>query len=93
MGGGAGVSSGVSAQMTRARSCCRSGVRPWIAGTHSDQRRMKGTKVAGQLASESVRRGEDFPALPVRGRGTEGGLVVQRSAAKKRHSAGPGPRW
>ena len=45
---------------------------------------MKDTKVAGQFVRESVRRGPDFsvPLPPTRGRGTEGGLVVQRSAAK-----------
>lgn len=78
--------------MTHATSC-RSGARLWIAGTHSDQSRMKGTKVGGQLVSESDWCGADFSAPPPRGRGTEGGLVMQRNAANKRHSAGPGPRW
>ena len=59
-----------------------------MAGTHSDQRRMKGVNVGGQLERESSCRGvlvvfEEPVELPVvRGRGTEGGLVVQRRAAK-----------
>ena len=60
-----------------------------MEGTHSDQRRMKGTNVRGQLERESSCRGVPvlFFEVPlelsmVRGRGTEGGLVVQRRAAK-----------
>ena len=30
-----------------------------------------------------------FEAFLARGKGTEGGFVVERRAAKKRHSAGP----
>ena len=59
-----------------------------MAGTHSDQRRMKGVNVGGQLERESSCRGvlvvfeAPMELSLVRGRGTEGGLVVQRRAAK-----------
>jgi hypothetical protein len=72
--------------MMRARSCWRSGSRLWIAGTHSAQRRRKGVNTVGQLERERLCRGADFSR---RGRGTEGGEVVLRSAAKYRHNAGP----
>ena len=35
-------------------------------------------------------RWADLTASPTRGRAVEGGLVVQRCAAKQRHSASPG---
>ena len=57
-----------------------------MSGTAEDQMWRKETKGRGQLASERSSWGAD---LLMRGRGTEGGRVVQRSAAKYRHSAGP----
>jgi len=75
--------------MMRARSCWCSGARFWIVGTQEDQSLRKGMKTTGQLSSErwfvSCRREDpDFSLRlpPPRGRGTEGGLAVERSAAK-----------
>lgn len=47
----------------------------------------KGRKGTGQLERERSVGGERD--LVRRGSGTEGGFVVERSAAKYRHSAGP----
>ena len=65
-----------------------------MAGTHSDQRRMKGVNVGVQLERESCCRGvlvvfEALLELSVVRRGTEGRLAVQRRAARSRHRAGP----
>jgi hypothetical protein len=75
--------------MMRARSCWYSGARFWIVGTQEDQSRRKGMKTAGQFVSERwvvSGRGDDsgfsLRLAPRRGRGTEGGFEVERSAAK-----------
>lgn len=75
--------------MMRARSCWCSGASFWMVGTQEDQSLRKGMKTTGQLASErsSVSgRGDDSDLSlrlpPPRGIGTEGGSVVERSAAK-----------
>jgi hypothetical protein len=77
---------GSSPQITRARSCWCSGARAWIEGTVLAHTRRKEMNAGGQLSYESSIGVEDFEAL---GRGTEGGFVVDRNAAKYRHSAGP----
>jgi len=66
--------------MIRARSCWCSGMRTWISETVFDQTIRNGRKAGGQL----VRERSDGAALDLerRGRGTEGGLVVDRRAAK-----------
>lgn len=67
-------------QITRARSCWCSGARACIAGTACDHTVRKGRKATGQLAVErSLGGADDFVVL---GRGTDGGLVVDRRAAK-----------
>ena len=65
--------------MMRARSCWCSGVRDWMAGTVSHQTWRNETKVGGQLVGERSIGVEFFES---RGRGTDGGDVVQRRAAK-----------
>jgi len=55
-------------------------------GTVLAHTRRKETKAGGQLSAESSICCDVFV---LRGSGTEGGLVVQRRAAKYRHSAGP----
>lgn len=57
-------------------------------GTAFAHTRRKGTKAGGQLSCESSIGCEDED-FDDRGRGTEGGLVVHRKAAKYKHSAGP----
>jgi hypothetical protein len=47
----------------------------------------KEANAGGQFAGE---RSTGLEFFDDRGRGTEGGDVVQRSAAKYRHNAGPG---
>lgn len=66
--------------MMRARSCWCSGVRAWMLGTASAQTMRKGRKGTGQLLSERSMGG--LCVFERRGRGTDGGLVVDRSAAK-----------
>jgi hypothetical protein len=61
-----------------------------MAGTLRDQIWRKPRNTGGQLEEERSIGGACLPVV-VRGSGTEGGSVVQRSAAKKRHSAGPIP--
>jgi hypothetical protein len=60
-----------------------------MVGTQEDQSLRKGMKTTGQVTSErrsvSGRRDDSDPSLrlpPRRGIGTEGGSVVERSAAK-----------
>jgi hypothetical protein len=57
-----------------------------MVGTQDDQSLRKGMKATGQLVNErrSVpgRRGLSLRLPPGRGIGTEGGSVVERSAAK-----------
>lgn len=59
-----------------------------MVGTVFAQTRRKETKVGGQFSNESS-IGVDDDDLE-RGRGTEGGSVVHRNAAKYKHNAGPG---
>lgn len=66
--------------MIRARSCWCSGVRDWMDGTVDVQTLRKGRKETGQFERESS-AGLSCD-LERRGRGTEGGLVVERRAAK-----------
>ena len=54
---GGGLRSGARLHITRARLCWCSGASTWMAGTHSDQRRMKGVNVGVQLERESCCRG------------------------------------
>ena len=65
--------------MIRQRSCWREGDRDWIFGTVEIQTVRNGRKTGGQFEGERSRDGEFFDC---RGRGTEGGVVVLRSAAK-----------
>jgi hypothetical protein len=58
-----------------------------MAGTVFAQTRRKDTKGGGQFSYESS-IGVDEDLLD-RGRGTEGGCVVHRNAAKYKHNAGP----
>jgi hypothetical protein len=57
-----------------------------MEGTVLAHTRRKEVKAGGQLSAVSSIGGDD---LLIRGSGTEGGLVVQRRAAKYRHNAGP----
>lgn len=57
-----------------------------MAGTVFAQTRRKETKGGGQLSYESSIGVDDDLE---RGRGTEGGWVVHRNAAKYKHNAGP----
>ena len=66
--------------MIRARSCWCSGASAWIAGTECDHTVRKGRKAIGQLEVERSFGGAED--LVVRGSGTDGGLVVERRAAK-----------
>jgi hypothetical protein len=70
----------------RARSCRCSGASFLMVGTQDDQSLRKGMKTTGQLVSErrsiSGRRDLSLRPPPGRGIGTEGGSVVERSAAK-----------
>lgn len=65
--------------MMRQRSCCCSGRRDWILGTLELQTLRNDRKASGQFVWDRSRGWEVFVS---RGRGTEGGVVVQRSAAK-----------
>lgn len=72
-------------QMMRARSCWCSGRSAWMSGTACDQISRKEMKAGGQLSSDRSIWGAGWPPLCfafLRGRGTDGGLVVHRSAAK-----------
>jgi hypothetical protein len=83
---GVGLDTASSPHMMRARSCWCSGRRDWMEGTVLAHTRRKEVKAGGQLSAVSSIGGDD---LLLRGSGTEGGLVVQRRAAKYRHNAGP----
>jgi hypothetical protein len=65
--------------MIRAKSCWYSGERDWMAGTASHQTWRNEAKAGGQFAGERSTGDEVFDN---RGRGTDGGDVVQRRAAK-----------
>lgn len=84
-----GKETGSKPQMIRARSCCASGVKFWMAGTLFAQTRRKGMNAGGQLVGDKSSGGRD---LFVRGRGTDGGYVTDRKAEKYRHKAGPTER-
>ena len=57
-----------------------------MAGTVFAQTRRKEMKGGGQFSYESSKGVDDDLD---RGRGTEGGFVVHRNAAKYKHNAGP----
>ena len=59
-----------------------------MAGTVFAQTRRKETKGGGQFSYERSIGIDDLDDDD-RGRGTEGGWVVQRNAAKYKHNAGP----
>ena len=62
-----------------------------MVGTVFAQTRRKETKGGGQLSYESsIGVDDDDDDLDNRGRGTDGGCVVHRNAAKYKHNAGPG---
>lgn len=71
--------------MARARSCRWSADKLLIGPTDDDQRAKKLMKVGGQVFVLSM------TGSPVasRGKGTPGGLVFDRIAAKYKHRAGP----
>jgi hypothetical protein len=80
--------------MILARSCWYSGDKDWMAGTVLAQTLRKDKNAAGQFSTERSMGGwaagaPGAPDLLLRGNGTEGGLVVQRSAAKYKQRAGP----
>lgn len=75
-------------QIIRAKSCWCSGINAWISGTVCDQTIRKGRNAGGQLERERS-LGVILFAFVNRGRGTDGGLVVDLRAAKYKHNAGP----
>lgn len=81
-----GCERGSSPQITRARSCWCSGIRSWIGVTLRDHIWRKEMKAGGQFSGERSSCSAD---LDERGKGTEGGVVVDRRAAKYKHNAGP----
>jgi hypothetical protein len=85
---GVGFDNASSPHMMRARSCWCSGGRDWMEGTVLAHTRRNEVKAVGQFSADSSSDGDVFELL-LRGSGTEGGLVVQRRAAKYRHRAGP----
>ncbi len=68
-------------QMMRARACWCSGTRAWMSGTVCDQTMRKGRNATGQFVIERSVGAEPW-FFERRGRGTEGGEVVDRRAAK-----------
>ena len=60
-----------------------------MVGTVFAQTRRKEMKGGGQFSYESSIGVDDDDDLLDRGRGTEGGFVVHRNAAKYKHNAGP----
>lgn len=66
-------------QMMRHKSCCCSGGSDWIRATLELQTFRNEMNAGGQLVWE---RSRGCDVLLCRGRGTEGGVVVHRSAAK-----------
>ncbi len=65
--------------MIRARSCWCSGASPWMDGTDLAHTERNEVNAGGQFSAESSVGSDD---LLRRGRGTEGGFVVHRRAAK-----------
>ncbi len=70
----------------RARSCWCSGIACWIGATLRDQICRKEINAGGQFSCDRSCCSAD---LDVRGKGTEGGIVVDRRAEKYKHNAGP----
>ena len=64
-----------------------------MVGTVFAQTRRNGMKGGGQFSYErSIGVDDDDDDDVDRGRGTEGGFVVHRKAAKYKHNAGPGSK-